>query len=287
MEDMNFIRLKELYHPVFSENPIDSQIAEAMSEADRHNLEVPVRDRITEYLLEYGRFHFKKIESASGDELRFDFYPLFLPFYPDFNRKVAFIGGYRNCGCSLYAHDDSFYIEKFYVDSAGLIWNQDHRLIAENIIDFWKYIIEKEYDFHPEISSDVITILRNAGWCVGRKIDIDSLIEECMDDDVFPSDIQIAFVQEFGNLSGIQLNDDAEFWFSSKRINRCYANTAKKQVRTEEKWALHHYGVDTLCVGYCNDGMDPIFLTTDGQLLTRSRKVGRTIWEGIQCILGY
>ena len=130
--------------------------------------------------------------------------------------------------------------------------------------------MEKEYDYHPEISGDVMQILRGAGWYEGRKIRIDALLEECMEDDVFPSDTQIAFIQEFGGLYGIQLNDEAGFWFSDRRVNRTFANLAKKQVRTEERWALHYHSADTLCVGCCNDGMDPVYLTPEGQLLTRS-----------------
>lgn len=287
MEDRNFAVLKERYHLNFSADTKESRILEAMRKAERLHLKAPVRNRITGLLSEYGQFHFTKTERISGDEITFEFRPLLLPVHPDSNEKAAFISGYRNCSCSLYVHESTRYIECFYVDAAGFIRNQEQRLIAENMTDFWEYIMEKEYDYHPEISGDVMQLLRGAGWYEGRKIRIDALLEECMEDDVFPSDTQIAFIQEFGGLYGIQLNDEAKFWFSDRRVNRTFANLAKKQVRTEERWALHYHGADTLCVGCCNDGMDPVYLTPEGQLLTRSRKVGRTIWEGVQCILGY
>lgn len=60
MENRNFARLKELYHPVFLKDPIDSQIAEAMRNAEYHHLNSSVRDRITELLSEYGWFRFTK-----------------------------------------------------------------------------------------------------------------------------------------------------------------------------------------------------------------------------------
>ena len=291
MEDRNFARLKELYHPVFLKEPIDSQIAEAMRNAEYHHLNSSVRDRITELLSEYGWFRFTKKESISGDELNFFFLPLYYPYYLENNQnRAAFLGGYRNCSCSFYGNEGTRYIESFYIDAAGFIWNQDHRLIAENITDFWEYIMEKEYDYHPIITDDVINLLRGAGWYEGRKINIDALLEECMEDDVFPSDIQIAFVQEFGGLRGSALIEDVGFCFASERMRRCFkniTNIAKEQVYTLERRILHEYGADTLCVGYGNEGDFQIFLTADGQLLIRNIKVGRTIWEGIQCIMGY
>ena len=61
---------------------------------------------------------------------------------------------------------------------------------------------------------------------------------------------------------------------------RCCLNSLERKI-------LHEYGTDTLCVGYGNEGDHQIFLTAEGQLLIRDIKVGRTIWEGIQCIMGY
>ena len=310
MEDQNFARLKELYHPGFLADakygPLskESQIEEAMSSAKRLHLKAPVRNRVIELLSEYGRFHFTKTERISGDEIRFEFFPLLLPVHPDSNEKTAFIGAYKNRSCSLYLHENTHYIERFYVDAAGLIRNQDHRLIAENITDFWEYIMEKEYDYHPEITDDVMNLLRGAGWYEGRRINIDALLEECMEDDVFPSDIQIAFIQEFGGLGGKDLLDDdqSEFWFPSNRSHEwrqygCFLNLTKKAeqqiqergyARTEDLWVLRHFDADTLHVGYCGWlGEHPVYLTPDGQLITRQRKVGRNIWEGIQCIVGY
>ena len=291
MEDAGFNRLKELYHPVFVEDPIDSQIAEAMSNAERLHLKAPVRDKIIELLSEYGWFHFRKTESISGDELRFNFFPLYYPYYLENNQnRAAFLAGYRNCSCSLYGNERTRYIESFYIDAAGFIRNQDHQLIAESITDFWEYIIEKEYDYHPEISDDVMRVMRSAGWYEGRRINMDALLEECMDDDVFLSDKQIAFIEEFGGLGGNALLEGLQFFFPSKRMRRCFqniANSAKEQVWTLEREILRDYGADTICVGYGNEGDFQLFLTTDGQLLIRSMKVGRTIWEGIQCILGY
>ena len=291
MEDMNFIRLKELYHPVFSENPVDSQIAEAMRNADRLHLKAPVRNRVIELLSEYGRFYFTKTERISGDELVFHFFPLYFPYDLENNQdRAAFLGGYRNRSCGLYGNEETRYIESFYIDAAGFIRNQDHRLIAENITDFWAYIAEREYDYHPEITEDVMRIMRRAGRYEGRKNNIDALLEECMDDDVFPSDVQIAFIQEFGGLRGSARLEGLGFWFASARMRRCFqniANSAKEQVWTLERSILRDYGADTLCVGYGNECDFPIFLTSDGQLILRDVKVGRTIWEGIQCILAY
>ena len=252
MKDRNFARLKELYHPVFLKEPIDSQIAEAMRNAEYHHLNSSVRDRITELLSEYGWFRFTKKESISGDELNFFFLPLYYPYYLENNQdRAAFLGGYRNCSCSFYGNEGTRYIESFYIDAAGFIWNQDHRLIAENITDFWEYIMEKEYDYHPIITDDVINLLRGAGWYEGRKINIDALLEECMEDDVFPSGIQIAFVQEFGGLRGSALIEDVGFCFASERMRRCFKNTtniAKEQAGTRKPLITAYTGYSIMPV---------------------------------------
>lgn len=109
-----------------------------------------------------------------------------------------------------------------------------------------------------------------------------------MADDVFPSDIQIAFMEEFGGLCGDGDDVDA-FWFSDKRESWCFANLAKlaeETVFSEERWVLETYGADTLQVGYCA-GEYPVYLTAYGQLITRQRSVGRNLWEGLQCVTGY
>ncbi len=56
---------------------------------------------------------------------------------------------------------------------------------------FWKYVTEKEYDFHPQIPNSIFDVLKRYGWYKGRKINIDSLIEECMDDDIFLTELSI------------------------------------------------------------------------------------------------
>ena len=296
MEDQNFERLKELYHPVFfsdrDSSPLskETQMKDAMRAAETDHLNASVRDRVMDLIAQYGYFCFTKQEKKSGDALSFAFLPLYYTLYHDFHEQTALIGGYRNCSCSLYFSKTTMFIESFYMDSAGFIRNQNQHLIAENISDFWEYIIEKEYDYHTPISDDVMRIMRNAGWYEGRRINIDALLEECMEDDVFPSDKQIAFVQEFGGLRGSGLIEDVGFCFASKRMRRCFqniSNIAKKDVNSLERKILHEYGADTLCVGYGNEGDFQIFLTAEGQLLIRDIKVGRTIWEGIQCIMGY
>ena len=107
-----------------------------------------------------------------------------------------------------------------------------------------------------------------------------------MDDDIFLTDIQIAFVEEFGGIKGVDLNDFG-FYIENSRENRCFANIAKQTVRTEEKWILRNYGYETICVGFCNDGADQIWLTPYGQISVRGQIVGRNFLESINCILGY
>ena len=285
MKDAVFEKLKALYQPIFSEDPIHKKITE--DKLKSLHLKAPLRNRIIDYIAKYGIFHFSKQENKSGDVIRFYSEPLCFhnPSFQEFNETVAFIGGYRNRSCSFCGRIETFYIEAFYMNSDGSILNQDHLLIAENLAGFWRYIIDKEYDFHPDISNEIMDSLRNAGWYKGRKINIDPLLEECMDDDIFPTDIQIAFVQEFGGIEGVGL-DGRQFYFGNTREYRCFANIWEQQCDTEEEWALQYYGADTLCVGYY-DGVTKIWLSPDGQLIIGQKAGGRNLWEGIQCVIGY
>lgn len=288
MDNMAFNRLKLLYNPSFSNVIVETQVKEAKDTFKRIDFKPSLRNKIIDYISMYGSFNFFKQEIISEDEIEFYSRPLrfFNPFFNEFNERVAFIGGYRNCSCSFCGRQETFFIETFYMNSLGSIINQDGVLIAEELSDFWSYLIEKEYDFHPCISNDVFNVLQHSGWYKGRKINIDSLLEECMNDDVFPTDVQIAFVQEFGGIRGIDLNNFG-FFIGNTREKRCFANIAKQTVITKEKWILYHYGAETICVGYCNDGADQIWITPFGQIIVREKALGRTVMEAINCILGY
>lgn len=288
MDDLAFNKIKELYVPVFSKASSEEQVNEAKDTFKRLDFKATLRNKVLNYISEYGSFTFFKQEFQSGDVIEFYSRPLqfYNPYLDEFGERVAFIGGYRNCSCSFCGRQTTFFIEAFYMNSAGVIINQNQLQIAGNLDNFWNYLIEKEYDFHPVISDDVYNVLKQAGWYEGRQIDIDTLLEECMEDDVFPTDIQIAFIQEFGGIRGTDLNDMG-FLIGNTREDRCYANIAKQPLLTEEKRILNSYGADTLCVGYCNDGEDQIWLSPYGQLIVRQKVLGRTIMEGINCILGY
>lgn len=288
MDDFTFNKIKELYVPVFSKTSSEEQVNEAKDTFKRLDFKATLRNKMLNYISEYGSFNFSKQEFQSGDVIEFYSRPLQFcnPYLEEFGERVAFIGGYRNCSCSFCGRQTTFFIEAFYMNSAGVIINQNQLQIAGNLDNFWNYLIEKEYDFHPVISDDVYNVLKQAGWYEGRQINIDPLLEECMEDDVFPTDIQIAFIQEFGGIRGTDLNNTG-FLIGNTREDRCYANIAKQTLLTEEKRILNSYGADTLCVGYCNDGADQIWLTPFGQIIVRQKAVGRTIIEGINCLLGY
>ena len=283
-----FDELKALFLPIFSKDTTEVQISNAKRRIEIIKLKSPLKNLIIDYILRYGEFRFSKQENGSGDMITFFSLPLsfYSPHWGENNETYAFIGGYRNCSCSFCGRQETFFIEAFYMNSAGFIYNQNKELIAENLNLFWKYVMEKEYDFHPQIPNSIFDVLKRSGWYKGRKINIDSLIEECMDDDVFLTDIQIAFVEEFGGIKGVDLNDFG-FFIGSSRENRCFANIAKQTVRTEEKWILRNYGYETICVGFCNDGADQIWLTPYGQISVRGQIVGRNFLESINCILGY
>lgn len=121
MDNNAFNKIKDLYAPVFLKVSPEEQINEAKDTFKRLDFKAPLRDKILDYISEYGSFNFSKQESQSGDVIEFHSRPLRFcnPYLDEFGERVAFIGGYRNCSCSFCGRQTTFFIEAFYMNSAG------------------------------------------------------------------------------------------------------------------------------------------------------------------------
>ncbi len=240
------------------------------------------RDCIFRFYEKYGNIIFRKIEKQSGDRILFNLSTNgYLSFnWSEMGINVLQIGGYYNC-----AGD----IEVFYMSEDGLFYNQDKKLIADNEDDFFNYILTVEYDYHPVIADSTYKRLKDAGWYEGRQIDITQLVIECKAHGVYLSEKQKDFVREFGGIKGIDV-DDEEFEILAERKYDYYkrpkcAITSNPNIT---RMIYMNYGAEIVCVGCCGDGMIPLWLTSDGRLITDdSHQIGRTIMEGFNCFLGY
>lgn len=158
--------------------------------------------QIIDFFLKIGRLSFKRTETKSGDELRFSLhwcYPV--EFWSDIGCVVNGTGIVDNCAGR---------IERFHISEQGKFYNQDHKLIAENIEDFAEYITTVEYDYHPKTTQRTYDMLRFFGWYEGRHIDTTAFEQELNRRGIELSKEQLVFFAEF---SGLDFNFDSDCWY--------------------------------------------------------------------------
>lgn len=158
-------------------------------------------NQIIDFCLKIGRFSFKRIETKSGDELSYYFgwgYPV--QFWADINCVVNSVGILDNCAGR---------IERYFISEQGKFYNQDHKLIAENMEEFAEYITTVEYDYHPETTQRTYDMLRFFGWYEGRHIDTTVFEQELNRRGIELSKKQLDF---FGEFSGLYFSFDSDCW---------------------------------------------------------------------------
>ena len=232
------------------------------------------RDVIFNFFEKYDTIYFRRIEKKSGDTIAIRMIPMGYTgqYWEDLNIKVMEIGKILNVAGT---------IEIFYMSEEGLFYNQDQKLIFDNEDDFLNYLLTVEYDYHPVIADITYSRLKDAGWYEGREIDISKLVNDCAENEVIFSQKQIEFIEEFGGITGIE-NDKLEFGISDEKEWKYF----KKASEISNIMAAN-YGEDIICIGYCDDGMMPLWITADGLLIRDDGvQLGRTIMEGFNCLLG-
>lgn len=158
--------------------------------------------KIVECFLIIGNISFERVEKHSNDELRFALgwcYPV--EFWSDIGCVVNGIGIVDNCAGR---------IERFHISEQGKFYNQDHKLIAENIEDFAEYITTVEYDYHPKTTQRTYDMLRFFGWYEGRHIDTTAFEQELNRRGIELSKEQLDF---FGEFSGLYFTFDSNCWY--------------------------------------------------------------------------
>jgi len=183
----------------------------------------------------------------------------------------------------------------------GSFCNGKHKKIADNTEDFLDYITTVEYDYHAPISEHTYYWLKKAGWYEGRKIDISGLVKECEKDDVFLTEPQKRFLEEFGGLGIFREDTDNEnYWFSiddkvdgadcifNNKLNRQYYH--RRYLSDDDIIDIaDKYGENTVCIGCYGYWCDEILLTEKGLMIINAEgdiePYGRTAMEGFNKML--
>lgn len=157
--------------------------------------------KIIDFFLTIGGLTFKRSEKSSHDVLTFGLnWVRTVEYWSDINCVVNAIGYVENCAGR---------IEDYFISEQGKFYNQDHKLIAENIEDFAEYITTVEYDYHPEITQRTYDMLRFFGWYEGRHIDTTAFEQEMNRRGIELSKEQLDFFAEF---SGLCFSFSSDFW---------------------------------------------------------------------------
>lgn len=158
--------------------------------------------KIIDFFLTIGGLTFKRSEKSSHDVLTFGLnWVRTVEFWSDVDCVVNAIGDVENCAGR---------IECFFISEQGRFYNQDHKLIAENMDQFAEYITTVEYDYHPETTQRTYDMLRFFGWYEGRHIDTTAFEQELNRRGIELSKKQLDF---FGEFSGLYFTFDSNCWY--------------------------------------------------------------------------
>lgn len=190
------------YHETYSAEEIDAKIRNIYS----GNFNT---SKIIECFLTIGHVIFKRIEKRSNDELTFSLgWTSTVEYWRDINCVVNAAGFIANC---------SGKIEHLFISEHGYFYNQDHKLIAENIERFVEYITTVEYDFHPEIKQRTYDMLRFFGWYEGRCVNTNKFELEMKQLGIELSGKQLEFFSEFSDLC-FMFSSDVWYFYSLDQI---------------------------------------------------------------------
>lgn len=249
---------------------------ESASELDtyiKNRLGIPKTDFVINFLYSgglNGHLSFYRREIKSGDilKIRIDSITNFTFWRDDIRQYVSEIAVISNC---------AGLIEEFFISEDGRFWNKNNELKAENEDEFFDYLVNVEYDFHPVINSRTYDILRHFGWYQGRHIDVTEFNSEMDKRGLELSEQQLAFFSEFSGLEVIFIPYDHNWRFFSLDevlevtefafIDRLYDGNMSPSEPSVQ-------------IGFWEDA--PIYLTPDGRIFgMRSVPFGRTILECI------
>lgn len=167
---------------------------------------------------------------------------------------------------------------------------ENGKIIAHNSEELFHYLLSDASVLPVTILPETSKFLKKAGWYNGRKIDVSPLISYYAKDGTPLTDKQIAFLEEFGKVKGLdQRGHSFEIYIDSK-----YTRYLKGRKPTPTDLTSYNNlnliayreSVDLLCVGSISNLVIPIWISSDGRLFTdQGKQLGRTVMEGWQDIL--
>ena len=246
---------------------------------------------ILQFSRKYENIYFSRIENESNDKLTILICPSAAPCdlkHYSVNKEVIRVAYVKNA---------SGIIQHIFMSQQGHFYSQDGLLIADGEDDLLQYLLTVEFDYHAAISELTYKLLKEAGWYEGRRKKIDNAIAYYEQSGTPLSASQIAFLEEFGDIKGVDSRGDL---FVTHIDPKCYFSHAKNKIISYHKrhtldspeymspinLVAFRENVDMLRVGYIGNLMIPLWLSSDGRLFAdQGVQLGRTIMEGWQKIL--
>lgn len=229
---------------------------------------------ILDFFENVGAIWFKRKELKSGDILEIDIRWLaYIYFWTDIGSVVNRIGYIENC---------SGVIKELYLSENGKFYDQNHILLAENEEQFFDYLTTVEFDFHPEIAERTYEMLRFFGWYEGRHIDTTDFNKEMLKRGIELTQKQLDFLAEFSGLS-FDFKDFYYNWefYSLDEILRDNSPEHRTGFKKTVVIGGEVVAENALVCGDAPDTPDPIYIDSEGRLLSSGLHYGRNTIESI------
>lgn len=167
---------------------------------------------------------------------------------------------------------------------------ENGQYISKDIQGLFEYLLSDESIQPITILPQTYNILKTVGWYEERNVDVSEVVDKFKKNGTLLTDVQIAFLQEFGGIKGKNKNGDSfEIYINSKDFQF-------KKNKSPTKEDMYSYGplnivgykekIDFLLVGAYGNFMINLWISSDGRIFSdQGEQLGRTIMESWQAIL--
>lgn len=167
---------------------------------------------------------------------------------------------------------------------------ENGQYISKDIQGLFEYLLSDKSVQPINILPQTYNILKTLGWYEGRNIDVSKIVDKFKENSISLTDVQIAFLQEFGGIKGKSENrecfeifiDAEDYQFKKSKPptkDDMYSYSSLNITGYEEK-------IDFLLVGAYGNLMVNLWISSDGRIFTdQGQQLGRTIMEAWQTIL--
>lgn len=167
---------------------------------------------------------------------------------------------------------------------------ENGQYISKDIQGLFEYLLSDKSIQPINILPQTYNILKTLGWYEGRNIDVSKIVDKFKKNGISLTDVQIAFLQEFGGIKGKSENRECfEIFIDAEDYQF-------KKSKPPTKDDMYSYGplnitgyeekIDFLLVGAYGNLMVNLWISSDGRIFTdQGQQLGRTIMEAWQTIL--